>query len=438
MLNVGGVPNASGFWTITAISPTVIDLQGSFFTGTYTSGGTATFTHANLVDLAENVYTGLPSVFAGAYTSGGTCLEYYAGMLAETIAIGQSFASYKLRAFPSGALNINNANITLSSSVGQIILNPNTTQISLTNFANLSEIVLDATVPSLTFFDQTGTPQVTLEILQEAPIQVTAITIASPAVFTVPGNTYIQGDTVLVTGATVNRNLLGYRIVENVNALLNQFTLTDLAGNPINTSAPETGIVFTARYYAGLLAQTLALGGSWSAFRLRFFADGRLVINNASIENSVISGGTATFTTFTSVGGTAPNTITLTINNGLLTIVGAGTQAGKGSITIDGTITAAIAQIGEINYIATETGVNNAIASAAASGPAVVDGLEVTVQLAHTLQAGANTYAHNAGAAVPILSHIDAVSNIAVPYAATGRIRMSYKLSIPAWLDLSQ
>ena len=335
VLNVGGVPNASGFWTITAISPTVIDLQGSFFTGTYTSGGTATFTHANLVDLAENVYTGLPSVFAGAYTSGGTCLEYYAGMLAETIAIGQSFASYKLRAFPSGALNINNANITLSSSVGQIILNPNTTQISLTNFANLSEIVLDATVPSLTFFDQTGTPQVTLEILQEAPIQVTAITIASPAVFTVPGNTYIQGDTVLVTGATVNRNLLGYRIVENVNTLLNQFTLTDLAGNPINTSAPETGIVFTARYYAGLLAQTLALGGSWSAFRLRFFADGRLVINNASIENPVISGGTATFTTFTSVGGTAPNTVTLTIMNGLLTIAGAGTAVGTGIGTMD-------------------------------------------------------------------------------------------------------
>lgn len=335
VLAVGGVPNADGFWTVTAISPTVVDLQGSFFTGTYTSGGTITFTNANIVDLAQDVYTDAPSVFAGAYTSGGTCLEYYAGMLAETIAIGQSFANYKLRAFPSGALVINNANITLSSSVGQIIFNPNTTQITLTNFTNLSQIVLDATVPSLTFFDQTGTPQVTLEILQEAPLQATSVSIASPAVLTVPTNTYIQGDTVLVTGATVNKNLLGYRIVENVNTLLSQFTLTDLAGNPINTSAPETGIVFTARYYAGLLAQTLALGGSWSAFRLRFFADGRLVINNASIQNSTITGGTASFTTFTSVGGTAPNVLTLTITNGLLNISGTGTQAGKGIVTID-------------------------------------------------------------------------------------------------------
>jgi hypothetical protein len=37
---VGGVPNATGTWAVTAISPTVYDLQGSTFAGAFTSGGT--------------------------------------------------------------------------------------------------------------------------------------------------------------------------------------------------------------------------------------------------------------------------------------------------------------------------------------------------------------------------------------------------------------
>ncbi|MDE2098943.1 MAG: hypothetical protein KGL39_16945 [Patescibacteria group bacterium] len=341
VLNVGGVPNADGFWTITVIDSSHVDLQGSFFTGTYTSGGTITFLHANVVDLVESPYTGNPSVFAGAYTGGGMCLQYFAGGLFQTVAVGPSFANYKLRAFPSGDLRINNASIQLTSSVGQIILDPTTTQIQLTNFSNLSEIVFDATVPSLTFYDQVGTPAVTLEILQEAALAVTSVSVASPAVLTVPGNTYVDGDTVLVQGATVNKNLLGYRIVENVNTGAFSFTLTDLAGNPINTSAPETGVVTTARYYAGLLSQSLAIGSSWSAYRLRFFADGTLKINRASIDSSTITNGTLANTSLTSVGGTAPNQLTLTINNGLLTIAGTGTAAGTGNITIDGLMTAA-------------------------------------------------------------------------------------------------
>jgi hypothetical protein len=42
--NVGGVPNATGNWTVTVVSADVIDLQGSTFAGTYTSGGVATRT----------------------------------------------------------------------------------------------------------------------------------------------------------------------------------------------------------------------------------------------------------------------------------------------------------------------------------------------------------------------------------------------------------
>ncbi len=40
---VGGVPNATGQWTITKIDSTHIDLQGSTFSGTYTSGGIVTY-----------------------------------------------------------------------------------------------------------------------------------------------------------------------------------------------------------------------------------------------------------------------------------------------------------------------------------------------------------------------------------------------------------
>lgn len=37
--DVGGVPNASGVWQITVINPTTVDLIGSTWAGTYTSGG---------------------------------------------------------------------------------------------------------------------------------------------------------------------------------------------------------------------------------------------------------------------------------------------------------------------------------------------------------------------------------------------------------------
>jgi hypothetical protein len=44
--NIGGVPNATGTWTVTAISATVFDLVGSTFAGAFTSGGTAKRTGA--------------------------------------------------------------------------------------------------------------------------------------------------------------------------------------------------------------------------------------------------------------------------------------------------------------------------------------------------------------------------------------------------------
>jgi hypothetical protein len=42
--SVGGTVEANGAWTVTVITPTTIDLQGSTFTNAYTSGGTVTRT----------------------------------------------------------------------------------------------------------------------------------------------------------------------------------------------------------------------------------------------------------------------------------------------------------------------------------------------------------------------------------------------------------
>lgn len=372
VLNVGGVPNADGNWTVTAISATVIDLQTSTFLGTYTSGGTATFTNPNVFDLVG-------STFSGAYTSGGTVLQYFAGMLAESIAIGPSFQDYKLRAFPSGDLRIRNAQIELSSAAGQITLNPTTAQIVLTSATSLASITLDATVPALTFFDQTGAQDVSLEILSETALAVSSATNASPVVMSVPGCTtanpsgfpYVDGDTVFVSGATGNTAINGYRIVENLGtAGPDTFTMTDLRGTTINGNGALAGTVTCQRYFAGLLAQSLAIGGNWNAYRLRFFADGTLKINNATISNSTITGATVAGD-FTTTAGTNPNVLTLTTTGAVLTISGTGTEAGHGTITIDGAMTAA-------NYNTPgNTGFTGTLAAAIGAAKSVVGGIIV-------------------------------------------------------------
>lgn len=318
ILNVGGVPNANGYFVVTVIDATHIDLQASLFAGAYTSGGTVSFLNANYFDL-----TG--STFAGAYTSGGTVLQYFAGMLAQTIAIGPSFQDYKLRAFPSGDLRIRNASIELSSNTGQIIIDPVTSTISLKSSTSLAEILLDATVPSLTLFDQAGQPTVTMEIQTEAPLAIGAATNAAPVVLTVAGNTYVNGDTILVTGATGNTAINGYRIVEDTGtAGVGTFHITDLQGNPVNGNGGYAGAATATRYYAGLLCSTIALGASFAGYRLRFFSDGRLLMNNVTIDSSVITnstvngGGVSVVATVRNAAGTG--TSTLVFVNGICTV----------------------------------------------------------------------------------------------------------------------
>ncbi len=87
------------------------------------------------------------------------------------------------------------------------------------------------------------------------------------------------------------------------------------------------------------------------------------------------------------------------------------------------------------SFISTETGANNAIAGALPT-VTVTTGQCVTVQLGHTLQAGANTFNLNATGAVAIKSHLNTANNIGTAYAATGR--WSGCFNGTAWLDIAQ
>jgi hypothetical protein len=83
-----------------------------------------------------------------------------------------------------------------------------------------------------------------------------------------------------------------------------------------------------------------------------------------------------------------------------------------------------------------ESGANNAIVCAKGCGPEAVPGLVVTILLAHSLQAGANTFSYNGTTAVAIKSHLNPANNIATAYVSTGVISMVFSGGI--WLDLSQ
>jgi len=111
------------------------------------------------------------------------------------------------------------------------------------------------------------------------------------------------------------------------------------------------------------------------------------------------------------------------------------TPKGTGVVSVPNLVTAQVP-----NYIATESGANNAIAGALvdASSTAVplAAGLEVVVKLGHTLQAGANTFNFNGGGAVNLKSSRNVANNIGTAYAATGVIKMLYDGT--EWVDMNQ
>ncbi len=239
-MNLYNVPNAVGVWPVAYIDANTVDLVGSVWSGPFTpptpaagiptykptidrilqianvtsDGGliqvTTTVPHgydsgstvnipaepggiigavgqwiirvinSTAFDLKTNAITGLPSVFAGAYTGGGTVLEYFAGILAQTIAIGSSFANFSLREFADGSLIIRNATIRLDAGPNSIVLDPagpsivltsptsvitldaSTGEITLAASGSLAKIVMTAGVPSIVLFNSAGTETASL------------------------------------------------------------------------------------------------------------------------------------------------------------------------------------------------------------------------------------------------------------------------------------
>lgn len=88
-----------------------------------------------------------------------------------------------------------------------------------------------------------------------------------------------------------------------------------------------------------------------------------------------------------------------------------------------------------LNYIASETGADNAIVGSITGVP-LTAGLTVTVKLGHALQAGANTFNYNAGGALNIKSSRNPANNIGTAYVAGGFVTLSYDGT--QWLDASQ
>ena len=94
----------------------------------------------------------------------------------------------------------------------------------------------------------------------------------------------------------------------------------------------------------------------------------------------------------------------------------------------------------EPNYQSSETGANFALACTLTdvNGTAIPqsEGLRLTIKLAHTLQAGANTLSLNGGAAKAIKSHRNPANDIGTAYAVGGIVDLMYDGT--QYLDMSQ
>ncbi len=188
---------------------------------------------------------------------------------------------------------------------------------------------------------------------------------------------------------------------------------SDVAGQ-INTNFTNINTVLGAGAFTGKVTLTQPATGSTLTI-----LDGKTLTANNTLT---LAGTDATVMTFPTTSATIARTDAANTFTGVQTMT-APVLAG---------LTAATA----VNYIATESGANNAIVGTFVGAPTLGAGLVVTVKLAHTLQAGANTFAYGGGAAKNIKSHFNVANDIGTAYAATGVITLVYDGT--EWLDTCQ
>ena len=165
-LAISGATNATPI-VITTASQTWEDGDTVFIdavTGNTAANGyrivkNVTATTAELTDLSGANIAG-----NGAYAGGGTAQRYFGGGRFQTIAIGDSFEDYKLRAFANGRLKIRNANITLEGTDATIVMDPDLGVITISEMAPGTRVMtldadgLDVTngAGAVVSFDETG------------------------------------------------------------------------------------------------------------------------------------------------------------------------------------------------------------------------------------------------------------------------------------------
>ena len=139
--------------------------------------------------------------------------------------------------------------------------------------------------------DPGGNPVGWIGCAVDAAQSVTSATNATPVVIGKTAHGYENGDTVHILGATGNTAINGYRLVKNKTA--NTFEITDLDGVDVAGDGTFAGAATMQRYFGGGLFETLAIGSTFTDYKLRAFADGSLKINDALItltgETSIIT-----------------------------------------------------------------------------------------------------------------------------------------------------
>jgi hypothetical protein len=171
-------------------------------------------------------------------------------------------------------------------------------------FADVSGDVIIGKNGSLALQDGGGNEVGWLGVQADAAKAITGATNATPVVVTVAAHGYETGDTVFITGVLGNTAANGYRIVEVTG--VNTFAITDLDGIDVAGSGTYTTGGTSTRYFGGGRFQTMAIGTSFTNYKLRAYADGQLkikdalitltdVANNGYIEFNPSTGPTAIF-----------------------------------------------------------------------------------------------------------------------------------------------
>ncbi len=136
---------------------------------------------------------------------------------------------------------------------------------------------------SVAIWDLGGNEAGWLGVRVDSPQVITGATNATPIRVTTFGpHGYVNGDTVYISGVVGNTAANGYRIVKNSDAT--HFDLYDLSVAAVAGNGTYVSGGTSERYYAGLRTQTVAIGDSFTDYKLRAFADGSLRIQNAFIE----------------------------------------------------------------------------------------------------------------------------------------------------------